>query len=138
MTPLAEKCALCQREHIEQPSCPRCFRYEVAGRVDLYVPPEAPTPEPVLTLKYGDEECTITYTGLHHLLNCGGWDDRHRDNLYFNEDARLARWLGRVRQQMSQDASLVSSRRFLPGRVEPEVVACVVEQPKALPPRRKK
>lgn len=105
MQRLSEKCTICQREFIEQSSCPACFRYEVSGRLDLYVPPQAPVPEPVLSLRYGNEECTITYTGLHHLLNCGGWDDRHRDNLYFNEDARLHRWLEKVRQQMGMDAS---------------------------------
>lgn len=124
--------------------CPACgFHPDMQSRavveapsLNLYVPPRAPVPEPVLTLEYGGEKCTITYTGLHHLLNCGGWDDRHRDNLYFQEDKRLKLWLEAVRQQMGVDASaaLRDQDRQLPEQAEPEMVRCEPVEQKALPP----
>ena len=47
MQRLSQKCTICQREFIEQSSCAACFRYEVEGRVDLYVAPQASIAEPV-------------------------------------------------------------------------------------------
>lgn len=94
--------------------------------LELFVAPQAPVPEPVLTLSYpGMDDCTITYTGLHHLLNCGGWGDPRSS--YGTQDHALKLWLEEVRRRMGDEGSLRIKRRSLPGSCEPETVSCVVD-----------
>lgn len=82
----------------------------IVGELDrqpnsFYVAPAAPVPEPCLELRYGESVATITYSGLHHWLNCGGWGDRKTTSGYFWEDRRFEEWLMGVQRTMGDAAA---------------------------------